>query len=58
MIRFVERSRLAIAMVGQLVAVPRTPLYDRLKKEGRVEAEDETGHDQKSASVEMMDRLG
>jgi radical SAM superfamily enzyme YgiQ (UPF0313 family) len=36
MIDFVERSRLAIAMVGQLVAVPRTPLYSRLKREGRL----------------------
>jgi radical SAM superfamily enzyme YgiQ (UPF0313 family) len=35
-IRFVGHSRLAIAMVGQIVAVPRTPLYERLKREGRL----------------------
>jgi radical SAM superfamily enzyme YgiQ (UPF0313 family) len=36
MIDFVERSGVSMAMVGQLVAVPRTPLYDRLKLEGRL----------------------
>ncbi len=36
MVGFVERSGVGMAMVGQLVAVPRTPLYDRLKREGRL----------------------
>ena len=36
MIRFVERSGVSMSMVGQLVAVPQTPLYDRLKREGRL----------------------
>ena len=36
MIGFVERSGVSMAMVGQLVAVPKTPLYDRLKREGRL----------------------
>jgi len=36
MIDFVKRAGISMAMVGQLVAVPRTPLYERLEREGRL----------------------
>lgn len=36
MITCIEESAVAIAMVGQLSALPRTPLYERLQKEGRL----------------------
>ena len=36
MVEFVEMVGVSIAMVGQLVALPRTPLYDRLEREGRL----------------------
>ena len=34
--RFIERSGIMVAMVGLLTALPRTPLYQRLKREGRL----------------------
>jgi radical SAM superfamily enzyme YgiQ (UPF0313 family) len=38
---FLDQAGIAMAMVGMLNAVPRTPLYERLKREGRlVEAPD------------------
>ncbi len=36
---FIQRSGVVTAMVGLLTALPQTRLYDRLKKEGRLEAE-------------------
>lgn len=36
MIRFVERAAIPYAMVGLLVALPHTPLYRRLEREGRL----------------------
>lgn len=36
MIAFVESSGVSMAMVGQLAAVPKTPLYERLNREGRL----------------------
>ena len=35
-IRFIQRSGIATAMVGILIALPRTQLYERLKKEHRL----------------------
>ncbi len=36
MIRFVEHAAIPYAMVGMLVALPHTPLYRRLEREGRI----------------------
>jgi radical SAM superfamily enzyme YgiQ (UPF0313 family) len=34
--RFIERSGIMVAMVGLLTALPKTPLFARLKREGRL----------------------
>jgi hypothetical protein len=39
--RFILESGIQIAMVGLLVAAPKTPLYHRLEQEGRLNAEAE-----------------
>ncbi len=36
---FIKRSGIQSAMIGLLTAIPKTPLYDRLKKEGRLIAD-------------------
>jgi len=36
--RFIHQSGIMVAMVGLLTALPKTPLYERLKKEGRLVA--------------------
>jgi radical SAM superfamily enzyme YgiQ (UPF0313 family) len=36
---FIQRSGVVTAMVGLLTALPRTRLYQRLKREGRIESE-------------------
>ena len=36
---FIQRSGVVTAMVGLLTALPQTRLYDRLRREGRLEAE-------------------
>jgi len=38
--RFIQDNGILLAMVGMLVAVPKTPLFDRLGKEGRLRLED------------------
>jgi len=38
--RFIQDNGITLAMVGMLQAIPRTPLYDRLKKEGRLVEDD------------------
>ncbi len=38
--RFIQENGIALAMVGMLQAIPKTPLYDRLKREGRLVEED------------------
>lgn len=37
--QFVTASGIQAAMIGLLTAIPKTPLYDRLKKEGRLSPE-------------------
>jgi len=37
---FLKDSRIAHAMIGLLHAIPKTPLFDRLKKEGRLDPSD------------------
>jgi radical SAM superfamily enzyme YgiQ (UPF0313 family) len=39
--RFIHDSHIVHAMVGMLSAIPKTPLYDRLASEGRLDYEDE-----------------
>ena len=36
--RFIRKSGIMVAMVGLLTALPKTPLFERLKKEGRLVA--------------------
>lgn len=43
MIDFVQRAGIAYAMVGTLIALPGTPLYDRLRREGRLRPDLEHG---------------
>lgn len=38
--RFIQENGIALAMVGMLQAIPKTPLYDRLKRENRLVEED------------------
>jgi radical SAM superfamily enzyme YgiQ (UPF0313 family) len=38
--QFIQENGITLAMVGMLQAVPKTPLYDRLKKDGRLVEED------------------
>lgn len=42
--RFLRESRIQHAMIGMLSAIPKTPLYDRLKTEGRLDLSDEAGY--------------
>ena len=37
--RFIQEARIPVSMTGMLNALPKTPLYDRLKKAGRLIAE-------------------
>jgi radical SAM superfamily enzyme YgiQ (UPF0313 family) len=43
MIDFVENAGVVYATVGLLMALPNTPLYQRLEREGRLRPEDATG---------------
>ena len=38
--RFIQDNGVLLAMVGMPIAIPKTPLYDRLQKEGRLVEED------------------
>ncbi len=38
--RFIQDNGITLAMVGMLGAIPRTPLYERLKREGRLVEDD------------------
>jgi radical SAM superfamily enzyme YgiQ (UPF0313 family) len=38
--RFIQGNGITLAMVGMLQAIPRTPLYERLEREGRLVEED------------------
>jgi radical SAM superfamily enzyme YgiQ (UPF0313 family) len=39
--RFLKEARITSAMIGMLAAIPKTPLYDRLAREGRLDPADE-----------------
>ncbi len=38
--RFIQDNGITLAMVGMLQAIPTTPLYERLKREGRLVEDD------------------
>ncbi len=40
--RFIQENGITVAMVGMLAAIPRTALYERLQREGRLVEEDPT----------------
>src|SRR5262249_9105869 len=40
--RFLHEARILHAMIGMLTAIPKTPLYDRLAAEGRLDGDDES----------------
>lgn len=40
-LEFVEQSRISHAMAGMLAAIPKTPLFDRLQAEGRLDDAEE-----------------
>jgi len=42
-IEFLEQARISTAMVGLLSAIPKTPLYARLTREGRLDPTDQPG---------------
>jgi len=42
--RFIESSRISFVMVGMITAIPKTPLYTRLAKEGRLDPADRPSH--------------
>ena len=39
---FIEQSRISHAMLGMLAAIPKTPLHERLAREGRLDTADES----------------
>ena len=50
--RFITDAGIQSAMIGLLTAMPRTPLYERLKKEGRIdESEDSAENTRGSTNV-------
>ena len=38
--RFIQDNGIVLAMVGMLTAIPKTPLYERLSREGRLTLDD------------------
>lgn len=68
-LEFVAQARVAHAMLGMLSAIPKTPLYQRLQEEGRLDDEDQSAYGTNvipqrmtrdellSGYVEMMRRL-
>lgn len=50
--RFIEASGIQAAMVGLLTALPRTPLYERLQREGRlIERADDTDNTRPGTNI-------
>ena len=55
--RFITRSGIQVAMVGLLTALPRTPLYERLQKEGRLIKESAHGDNTKLGTNFLPKRM-
>jgi len=56
--RFIMRSGIQAAMVGLLTALPKTPLYQRLEKEGRLRSESHGSDNTKLATNVVPKHLG
>jgi radical SAM superfamily enzyme YgiQ (UPF0313 family) len=56
--RFIMRSGIQAAMVGLLTALPKTPLYQRLQKEGRLRSESHGSDNTKLATNVVPKLLG
>lgn len=55
--RFITHSGIQVAMVGLLTALPRTPLYQRLQKEGRLLEESAHGDNTKLGTNFLPKRM-
>ncbi|MDP9137008.1 MAG: B12-binding domain-containing radical SAM protein [Pseudomonadota bacterium] len=51
--RFITDARVTTAMVGMLSAIPRTPLYDRMKAAGRLDESESPAHGTNVLPVNM-----
>jgi radical SAM superfamily enzyme YgiQ (UPF0313 family) len=51
--RFLAEARVSMAMIGMLSAIPRTPLYDRLKAQGRLDETDNPAYGTNVLPVNM-----
>jgi len=56
--RFITASGIQVAMVGLLSALPRTPLYERLQREGRLIPQTRQVDNTKPATNVMPKRMG
>jgi radical SAM superfamily enzyme YgiQ (UPF0313 family) len=56
--RFVREARIVNAMVNMLVAIPRTPLYARLAREGRLDLSDDAASWGSSGTNVIPRRIG
>ena len=43
-IEFIQKSRISFSMSGMLWAIPKTPLHDRLREEGRLDLDDKPSY--------------
>jgi radical SAM superfamily enzyme YgiQ (UPF0313 family) len=50
---FIKEARIASVMLGMLSAIPKTPLYDRLAQEGRLDTSDEPAYGTNVIPVQM-----
>lgn len=55
--RFIMASGIQVAMIGLLTALPKTPLYERLHKEGRLIAERDSSDNTKLATNIVPKRM-
>jgi len=56
--RFIMQSGIHAAMIGLLVAIPKTPLYARLEKEGRLIADTDSTDNTKLGTNVMPKQMG
>jgi hypothetical protein len=52
--RFITEAGIMVPMIGLLTALPKTPLYDRLKREGRLRTTLEDVHDNTRPDTNMI----
>jgi len=56
--RFIMSSGIQAAMVGLLTALPKTPLYERLQREGRLRSDEHVSDNTKLATNVVPKRIG